>query len=95
MPAVRLASLVFQCKGENSISFLNGIFSFGVGRCNRAVDDVEGRGGGKGIWKSISTKVAIASELYLPFLKDILGGLGFLLMSEESASMARIERFWR
>ena len=78
MPAVRLPGLVLQCEGENSIPFLDGIFSFGIRGCNRAIDNVEGRRGGKGIWKSISTKIAIASELYSPFLKDILGSLGFL-----------------
>lgn len=45
MPALRLASLVLEGEGKDTVGLLDGVLALGVGAGEDAVDDVEsGRG---------------------------------------------------
>jgi hypothetical protein len=49
VPALRLTSLILQSKSEDGATLLDGIFSFGIGGCERGIDSIESLRGGEGI----------------------------------------------
>lgn len=72
MPALRLASLVLESEGENTVSLLNGVLALGVGAGEHAVDDVEGRGGRELGYGSLVFATRCWNAVYVPFAKPIL-----------------------
>jgi hypothetical protein len=54
MPALSLSSLVLQGESEDGIALLDRVFSFSIGGCEGAVDQIEGLRRGERIYVIMS-----------------------------------------